>query len=162
MHNVFCWITEGQIKHRKCGIEDRQRERERERKGGKGKDEGNRRERDRERETAWKTVMGWETIFCFALCYTLFTQDLLIFDMCLALFSASPSLASPSLWQLESGRALRVDTHADNKTQRLEKYKNRFKYRVCSHRKSHKVSSTKSVCVQIKRNFWGGWILIDC
>lgn len=107
----FCWITEGQIKHRKCGMEDRQRERK------VGIEEA-KRERKRQRVRGkWRETRWWdERRFCFALCYTLFTRDPLIFDMCLALFSASPSLASPSLWQLESGMALGVDTRSDNKT----------------------------------------------
>lgn len=59
----FCWITRGQIKYRKCCMEDRHRELwwggERERE--EGRDQGSK--DDKEWETAWKTKWwGWETI----------------------------------------------------------------------------------------------------
>ena len=112
--------------------------------------------RHERKEKEWGETAWWdESRFCFALCYTLFTQDLLIFDMCLALFSASPSSASPSLWQLESGRALGVDTHSDNKTQRWEKYKKKS-FQVCGVHtgRSHKVFCYKVSTHTEKASLW--------
>lgn len=69
------------------------------------------REMETERRNSVKHSDGMRDDFALLCVILCLLKDPLIFDMCLALFSASPSLASPSLWQLESGRALGVDTH---------------------------------------------------